>query len=212
MNNPLAVISGRSQLLSMTLMAGTQEQKTAERIYKESHRLSNLITALHTFAEPPEIALEETKFSELLDASIQQVRLGLGLGSGDKNTNICLRVMEELPLLHVDREQLKGAISELLNNAVQANPNKGVEVYAEPVNGGRELLIEVRDDGDGMDEKTLEHAVDPFFSAKNAGRRVGMGLTRAKQVIEGHNGCLELASNVGIGTVVRVKLPLDCAA
>ncbi|MFN3166436.1 MAG: HDOD domain-containing protein, partial [Phycisphaeraceae bacterium] len=53
MNNPLAVIAGRSQLLSMSLAQGSREQQAAQMIYQESHRLSDLITALHMFSNPP---------------------------------------------------------------------------------------------------------------------------------------------------------------
>ncbi|QQE10275.1 HDOD domain-containing protein [Planctomycetota bacterium] len=210
MNNPLAVISGRSQLLAMTLASGTKEQKAAQRIYMESHRLSDLITALHLFADPPEPEYVEADLSLLLNSTVKKVKTHYGKWQQD--TPIYLKMREDIPRLRLDVEQIQGAVSELLHNAVQAKPHEGVEIKVELANDQHAVLVKVKDDGEGMDDRTLSHAKDPFFSAKAAGRRVGMGLTRAQQYIEGHNGCLELASELGTGTIATIRLPLDSAA
>ena len=83
-----------------------------------------------------------------------------------------------------------------------------VEVRRDP--DGSAARVSVIDDGQGMDEHTLSHALDPFFSAKPAGRRVGMGLPRAQQILIAHHGTLELRSTAGEGTVASFTLPLDC--
>ena len=70
------------------------------------------------------------------------------------------------------------------------------------------MIIQVVDDGDGMDEHTLSHAFDPFFSAKPAGRQVGMGLPRARQLVLTHGGRLDLHSKPDSGTVATITLPL----
>ncbi|WP_432798165.1 HDOD domain-containing protein [Poriferisphaera sp. WC338] len=210
MNNPLAVISGRSQLLSMTLQPGSNEQKTAQTIFKEAHRLSDLITALRLFAEPPRPELTESDLASLLDGAIKRVRSKCDFK--DQETPIYLRVKQTLPKMRLDTELIQEAVGELLHNAIQSHPREGIEVIVDLTENEGAVNLQVKDDGEGMDEKTLEHAMDPFYSAKPAGRRVGMGLTRAKQYLEGHNGCLELASELGQGTVATVKLPLDSAA
>ncbi|QDU35310.1 Sensor protein ZraS [Poriferisphaera corsica] len=210
MNNPLAVISGRSQLLSMTLASGSKEQKAAQRIYMESHRLSDLITALHLFADPPEPEFVEADMSLLLNSTVKKVQSHYGKWQSE--TPIFLKMKDGVPRVRMDVDQIQTAVSELLHNAVQSKPGDGVEIRVGVTNDGRWVEVKVKDDGEGMDDRTLGHAKDPFFSAKAAGRRVGMGLTRAQQFIEGHNGCLELASALGEGTVATLRLPLDCAA
>jgi signal transduction histidine kinase len=69
-------------------------------------------------------------------------------------------------------------------------------------------VIHVADDGEGMDGRTLSHAFDPFFSAKPAGRQVGMGLSRAQQLIAAHGGRIDLASQPGKGTTATLILPI----
>src|SRR5690606_39505417 len=71
---------------------------------------------------------------------------------------------------------------------------------------GEMLVITVKDTGPGMDERTLQHALDPFFSRKAAGRQTGLGLPTAKRLVEAHGGTLELRSSPGQGTVATVRL------
>ena len=100
-------------------------------------------------------------------------------------------------------------MKELLDNAAQATPVSSILVTAQVEPGGESVVVQVADDGKGMDPYTLEHAPDPFFSAKAAGRHVGMGLPRARQWLSGHGGRLELRSRPDEGTTVTFFLPLD---
>ncbi len=207
MNNPLAVIAGRSQLLAMTLESGTKEHKAAQAVFKESHRLSSLITSLRLIADPPKPKREPIDPAALLAETVKRFRSSHR--RKDKTTAFALKVQGELPILHGDPQQVRDVMRVLLFNAVQSHPKTGVQVIAQVEPGGGSLVVQVADDGEGMDPYTLEHAMDPFFSAKTAGRRVGMGLSRARQWISGHGGRLELRSRLGQGTVATFFLPLD---
>ena len=207
MNNPLAVIAGRSQLLSMTLPQGSKEQKDAQSVFQESHKLSSLITSLRMIADPPAPELAETDLGALLDETVKQ--FSTAQEKRNKAVIFTLKLRGQLPKIQADADQLRGVMKELLNNAVQANPASSVQVTAQVEPGGESIVVQVRDDGEGMDPYTLEHAPDPFFSAKAAGRRVGMGLPRAMQWLSGHGGRLELRSQRGEGTTATFVLPLD---
>jgi len=207
MNNPLAVIAGRSQLLSMTLSKGSKEQKAAQSVFQESHKLSSLITSLRLIADPPKPHLVPTDLGSLLEETVNQFMSSAR--QRDKATTFSLKVIDKLPAVLIDPEQVHGAVRELLLNAVQARPQSAVQVKARLEPGGEAVVVQVIDDGEGMDPYTLEHAMDPFFSAKTAGRRVGMGLPRARQWLSGHGGRLELRSQRGEGTVATFFLPLD---
>ncbi len=207
MNNPLAVISGRSQLLTMSLSPGSKEQQAAQTIFEQSHRLSDLITLLRLFADPPKLELEPTDIGRLLDDTIKRVRRDLPQNESMKP--ISLQVKSGLPQVSVDGEQLAIAVKEVLLNAIQAMPKKSVYVIARADPEHRNLVIQVKDDGKGMDEYTRLHATDPFFSAKAAGRQIGMGLARVDQIVAAHGGQLEIRSILDGGTVVTLSIPLD---
>jgi len=209
MNNPLAVISGRSQLLSMALEAGSKEQRAAQTIYREAHRLSDLITSLHMFAEPPRPDPKPTDLGALVKQAIATVRRKLNRQA--EGLSIDLAMKQRPPAVWLDADHIEQALVEVLSNAVQAGPKTGIQVTVSVDGGGDAARIEVFDDGPGMDEHTLEHALDPFFSAKSAGRRVGMGLPKAQQFIAAHHGELLLESQPGKGTTAVIHLPIEPA-
>ena len=205
MNNPLAVICGRSQLLSMSLQPGSDDQQTAQTIVEQSHRLSDLITALSEYAAGPHANREQADISGLLHEAVRRVQ-----SDEDKLTApINLQVQGQIPQGLVDAKQVSSMLRALLANAVQSNPRSGVTIVARHESVENTVMIQVTDDGSGMDDHTLSHAFDPFFSAKSAGRRVGMGLPLARQLAHGHGGQIELRSIQGEGTIATLCLPLD---
>ncbi len=207
MNNPLAVISGRSQLLVRELPEGSTPRKHAQTIVEQSHRLSNLITALKLFTEPAQPNKETANLGQLLDHAIDQVKHKLDKLADQIQVDISLP--ESLPDVAVDVQQIEQAISELILNAVEADGKHHASIKAMLSDDRRSLNLEVTDNGPGMDAHTLQHAMDPFFSAKPAGRQMGMGLTRARQLIAAHGGQVGLCSALDKGTTVTLSLPLD---
>ncbi len=210
MNNPLAVISGRSQLLSMTLPRGTKEHQAALTIVEQAHGLSDLITSLKLFAEPPQPKRVATDVAQLLHDALDRVRGTLSAEPND--VEVSVSVQNSLSTEPMDPEQIGRAVDEMLFNAWQSEPKSCIQIDArvdETGGAGGRLLIQVSDDGQGMDEHTLAHAKDPFFSAKRAGRRVGMGLARAQQLAAAHDGRIELRSALGKGTRATLAISLD---
>jgi signal transduction histidine kinase/HD-like signal output (HDOD) protein len=207
MNNPLAVISGRAQLLSMALPPGSKEHKAAQVIFEQSHRLSDLITLLRMFADPPQPQKKTTDLSALLDATVKRVQAGLARPEQAKA--ITLKIKDQLPPVMIDPTQISDAIAELLLNAIQSSPKSSVHVTVQRDESVPGVVVQVSDDGQGMDPHTLSHATDPFFSAQPAGRRVGMGLARVERFAAAHGGKLELRSTPGVGTVATLTIPLD---
>jgi signal transduction histidine kinase len=116
--------------------------------------------------------------------------------------------MDKLPRAWTDGQQVAAALSELLLNAAQARPHHPVELAIQVDAINDRLIFVVSDDGVGMDAHTIEHAFDPFFSAKQAGRRSGLGLAKARRLVEGLGGDIELRSTAGKGTTARLSIPL----
>lgn len=206
MNNPLAVIAGRSQLLSMSLTQGTRDQQAAQLVFQESHKLSDLITALHMFATPPTPECRPVELLGLLDDVVRTARQARS--KRERNIEITMGVKGELPIIHCDPAMIARALTELLLNALQSNPKGEVHLSAYADTASESVVVAVVDDGDGMDGRTLTHAFDPFFSSKPAGRQVGMGLARAQQLVLAHGGQIDLNSRLNEGTTATLVLPI----
>ena len=121
--------------------------------------------------------------------------------------------LADVPQVVVDPEQVTGALAEILANAVQATDATAgaIEVHAAFDPYSARVAVTVTDNGIGMDDKTLKHAFDPFFSNLKAGRRRGMGLAKAMRWVETSGGSIRLESRVDHGTRVIVLLPAAAA-
>ncbi|MAE60490.1 MAG: hypothetical protein CMJ49_03935 [Planctomycetaceae bacterium] len=202
MNNPLAVISGRAQLLAATLEQGSKARESAELIFEQSQRLSDLISALRLFAEPPKPNIQDVNVTAVIERAVHFVQQ-----RAPDAPAIRVSVSPAMPPLHADAEQLASALGEVVLNAVQSGGTSPVElsIHVDPLKG--RWNFNVKDDGVGMDARTLEHAFDPFFSAQPAGRQPGLGLARARRLVECMGGDIELRSTQGQGSTAIVTMP-----
>jgi signal transduction histidine kinase/ActR/RegA family two-component response regulator len=110
-----------------------------------------------------------------------------------------------------DRAALKHALSEVMLNALQANPSEpklGLHLHSESVGNGRPgLEIEVQDNGAGFSPEAVQKAFEPFYTTRNVG--LGLGLTVSRKVIGSHRGKLEIIpAKSGSSGMVRIFLPL----
>lgn len=109
-----------------------------------------------------------------------------------------------------DKKALRHAFSEVILNALQANPadpNVAVRVTEEGANGTPCLRVEVHDTGGGFTRETAEKAQEPFYSTRNVG--LGLGLTVTRKIIEDHLGRIEIQPSERGPGVVRISLPLS---
>ena len=115
-------------------------------------------------------------------------------------------------ILNGDRAALKHALTEVMLNALQANPTDpkvGVHLHTDANGGGHKALaIEVQDNGGGFSPEAIQHAPSPFFTTRNVG--LGLGLAVSRKIVETHNGKLEIVpSKAGQAGLIRISLPLD---
>ncbi|MGE5611675.1 MAG: HDOD domain-containing protein [Bacillota bacterium] len=203
MNNPLAVISGRSQLLAAQL-SDPKHKRAAEVIFEQSHRLSQIITDLMQFAKPVPPKPVVTEVAELLEGAIRESK-----NLTDAASRRIEITMGQVPGVMVDPQQVQAAFVEILHNALQATDEvKGqITIHAAYDVFSSRVVVSVTDNGRGMDEETLRHAFDPFFSVMSAGRRRGLGLAKSLRWVERSGGSIQLESRPQQGTRVMVLLP-----
>jgi signal transduction histidine kinase len=133
-----------------------------------------------------------------------------GQKTGAEHINTQVHVAGEVADALVDSAQIASALANIIANAVEsyADAMGPVKITVEP-NGGTGLSLQISDLGSGMDEATRKKAASPFFSAKPAGRKRGMGLAFASRLIQLNGGVLDLESQPGHGTTVTVTLPTE---
>jgi len=125
-----------------------------------------------------------------------------------------LRLDADLPQVDADESLLRRAIDNLLDTAAKySEPDKPVVLSARPLDG---LTVEVADQGIGIEQKDLPNIFRPFFRTERSRSRgtggVGLGLALVKKIVEAHCGRVEVVSEVGKGTTVRLQVPAAVAA
>ncbi len=108
-----------------------------------------------------------------------------------------------------DTQELQEAVINLILNAVDAIPEgRDGTVTVSARTEGAEVVLEVADDGVGMDDEIRRRCVDPFYSTKEEGKGTGLGLGIVQHIATDHGGSLEIESEAGKGTRVRMRLPV----
>jgi len=125
-----------------------------------------------------------------------------------------------LPEVIADQDQMEMVLHIILSNSSEAMQGKGriqisvnnVDILKDDeqllagVRAGHYVCLTVADDGEGMDEQTLKQIFDPFFSTKILGR--GLGMAAVYGVVKNHEGFIDVSSQIGKGTSVRIYLPV----
>ncbi len=204
LNNPLSIISGRAQYLKQAEIVQEKKQMLTQ-IQENAGKISRIIEELMNFAKPPEPRPVQVDVKKLLDEALKLTSRKTGV----EHINIQIEVAEDAKSVFVDSAQIVSAIANVFSNAVESytgslGPIKATVTVEE---SGSFVKLQISDLGCGMDAETLEKATQPFFSARPAGRKRGMGLAYAHRVIHLNKGQLRIKSQPGSGTTVTIILP-----
>ncbi|MBN1347457.1 MAG: HDOD domain-containing protein [Phycisphaerae bacterium] len=204
LNNPLAVITGRAQLLR-DQTNDPKLRQALDLINEHAHQCSAIVTELMEFARPQPPRSQSISLAEIL----HKVRASWLAKSWLTEGQFVLRLSDALPAVWFDPAQLEQVLDEVISNAIEAmNPKDGrlgINCLTEPSDD--RVVLTVEDNGRGMDAEVLGKACDPFFSHRPAGRNRGLGLARAFRWVEANTGRLRLESKPGQGTTVVLELP-----
>ena len=202
LNNPLAVISGRAQLLAK---AETDQQKreVLRQIQDNAAEASAVIEDLMDFAQPPPSRRTLVGIAQVLDEAMELTRQK----TNTEHINAQIKAAPDVPDVFVDSGQIVSAIANVIANAVESYSDKMGPIKITAETSGSFVKLQVKDLGCGMGAETLRKATYPFFSAKPAGRRRGMGLAYTARFIQLNEGLLNIESEPGEGTTVTIYLP-----
>jgi putative nucleotidyltransferase with HDIG domain len=211
LNNPLSVISGRVQLLDQTEI-DPQKKQILKQIQENTGKISQVIEELMSFARPQEPRPARTNIKQMLDEAEKLTSQKTGV----EHINVQIEVAEDIKSVFVDSAQVVSAIANVFSNSLESYTNQQgpIKVTADAGESPEGVpmttdfvKLQIVDFGCGMDAQTLEKVTQPFFSAKPAGRKRGMGLAYAHRIICLNKGQLRITSRPGSGTTVTVLLP-----
>jgi len=204
LNNPLSVISGRAQLLHDSEDDADKKQML-KQIQSRTEEISQIVSDLMSFARPDEPAAAPVGLRALIDQAVADTAKAHGLTAME----VEIVGIDGLGEVCVDRSQVVRAIANILSNSLESYRGGGGPVRIDatcPQDEGT-ATFEIIDSGCGMDAETCARACRPFFSAKPAGRKRGMGLAHSLRLLQLNKGTLSISSRLNKGTKVTITLP-----
>ena len=125
-----------------------------------------------------------------------------------QNIEVVKEYARDLPDLLLDPGQIEQVFINMFVNASQAMEEEGqLTLWTGLDVDGKSVLVRVKDTGQGILEENIGRIFDPFFSTKGA-KGTGLGLSVSYGIIEGHGGTIEVRSEVGVGTVFTITIPV----
>jgi PAS domain S-box-containing protein len=225
LNNPLQTVGLRLESVASRLADDERGQRDLAVVEQELDRMANLVDNLLQFSRPKPQSISTLELGEEIDRTLELVHYHLRKRSIEVVKDLDLRT----PAVHADREQLRQVLLNLFTNASDAMPEGGtLSIRVGVWECGRvgevrtpkhpdtqtptQVVLDVSDTGVGIPPENLAKVMEPFFTTKPAGQGTGLGLPICRRLVEAHGGTLEVESEVGKGTTVRVTLPVESAA
>lgn len=163
-------------------------------------RIKKIVIDLKDFAHPGEDKLEALDINQGIESTLNVVRNEL------KYKATVEKQYGEIPLVQGYPQQLNQVFMNIFVNAAQAMENMGViKIETKSTDGFAEILIS--DTGSGISKESIPKLFDPFFTTKEVGKGTGLGLHVAYDIIQKHNGSIDVHSEVGKGTTFRIRIP-----
>ena len=214
-NNLLMAVMGNLDLLRKRWRDDIYAQKLINGAIQGAKRGAALTQRMLAFARQQDLKTGSADLAALLAGMRDLLDRSLG-----RNIELTIEVPEGLPPVEVDPNQIELAILNLAINARDAMPEGGkIHIAIEKQDAAPDqegesagyLCLSVSDTGSGMDQETLDKAIEPFFSTKPVGKGTGLGLSMVHGLVVQLGGRFHLSSEVGKGTVATLTLPVASA-
>jgi two-component system, cell cycle sensor histidine kinase and response regulator CckA len=219
-NNMLTAILGSAELMDRHLKDDSAAMKLLGNIQKAAGRSADLTGQLLAFSRKA----EKNAIQTCINATVHEV-VSLLERTVDKKITMKTRLVAKNACVVGDPALLQNALLNLGVNARDAMPEGGVITFTTAnveldsgycgssvftITPGSYIEISVSDSGTGMTEEILQHVFEPFFTTKGVGKGTGLGLAAVYGTVTDHQGCINVYSKPGIGTVFKLYLPLSC--
>ena len=216
--NPLTAIKLNIQKVGKSPSLASHEREQIAIAESGIHQIERIVKELLAYAREPTLTKDFFSLDSLMDDALKFVQDQLQ----EKNVRIVREYAPDVPLLLVDGDKLRQAFLNILLTSAEAMGAGGKVVVRTalvpalatpetPAIEGREkprrAMVQIEDDGAGIEEKELKSIFEAFFTTKSLG--TGLGLTNARKVIELHNGTIDVKSALSVGTTVTINLSFE---
>ncbi len=203
-NNPLTAIVANTQLLQQEFGEDGEAREALELIEFAGSRAAKVVGNLLNLARKDQYEFRSADVNSLIKESLYLLQHEIKA----HGVKMIFQSGEDLPLLQMSKEQIKGVWTNLIINAIDAQ--KGQQTKEIRINTSADdefVYVTIADRGPGIEPEKMKRIFEPFYTTKVAGEGTGLGLTICQRVIKQHGGHIAVDSEVGKGTQFTVQLP-----
>jgi two-component system, NtrC family, sensor kinase len=200
--NPLQIVMGYAELLNR----GPDSESRTEilpRMDRELKRIHDILQRLLEFARP----IPEQIVSCDINALVKDCASLVKGRKGFRNVEFEFQLASDIPVMKTEPEKIRQVVVNLIFNAADAIPAEGGKITLRTSKDEDAAKIEVEDTGSGISHENMAKIFDPFFTTKEPGKGTGLGLAVCLGLVESMGGTINVESEEGKGTSVRVRIP-----
>ena len=199
--NPLGIISSSAEMLKKKIAKVDPQNTFPDIIVEEASRLNSIITDFINYAKPRAPNMAPCRVEEIIDRNLTV----LEAQNNEKGYTIKRNYQDELPDIMADSTMMYQSFLNILLNAMQSMPEGG-RILVEVNSNDHRVTIHFDDEGQGIPPENMNKIWDPFFTTKDQGTGLGLGIV--KNIIESHGGSIQIVNRPVSGARVTVELPL----
>ncbi len=203
--NPLTAIKLNIQKVGKSPSLSQLERDQMSIAESGIRQVERLVKDILSYARSPKLTKDWFSARQLMEDTLTFAEEHIE----DKRIEV-EREYADLPPIRVDGDRLRQVLLNIVLNSAEAVATGGkivVRTRLEESNDGKVAVLEIADDGCGIDEKNIGSVFEPFFTTKSMG--TGLGLTNARKVIELHEGTIHVSSRPSEGTTITIELAYD---
>jgi len=204
--NPLASMSGSIQVLRQELQLSDDQAQLMDIVLRESERLNDTIRSFLAYARPQKFAVAQLDLGKVVTDAATLLRNS----SEARDTHtVDVEVPPDPVWYEADENQIRQIVWNIATNGLRAMPDGGrllLSVETDRATAQDEVVLSVQDEGRGIPAEELDSIFQPYRSTFERG--TGLGLAIVHRIVTDYGGVIQVSSTVGLGTTVRVRLPV----
>jgi signal transduction histidine kinase len=175
-----------------------------ESILIGTERIKKIIDNLSHYSKKPKVQYKKISLNEVVELSIKITNNFLRKSTN----NFSVKYSDGFPIVFGNANRLEQVVINLINNSCQSLRSKEEKISIKVYEENNNAIIEICDEGEGIDEKELKHIFDPFYTTKRDKGGTGLGLSISYNIVKNHDGDFKIESEKGKGTKAKIYLPI----